>query len=85
MCVCVFLNYSSALAVLTELHGVMVSREWIISRPLACRAIELSFLVTIVTPFAFQNFGSRETCHAVNGNVDWKFGVVFIWTKKIGN
>lgn len=82
---CVFPDYWSALAVLIELHGVMASREWIISRPLAFGAIELSFLVTIVTPFAFQNFGSRETCHAVNGNVDWKFGVVFIRTKKIGN
>lgn len=74
------------------LHGLwlfllncMVSwrAEWIISRPLAYRAMELSFLVTIVTPFALRNFSSRETCSAVNGNVDWQFGVVFIWSKRL--
>lgn len=64
-------------------HGEQ--RELTIYKPLACWEIELSFLVTIVAPFAFNNFGSRETCHAVNGNVDWKFGVVFRWSKKIGN
>lgn len=66
------------MTVLTELHSIMVNREWAIWKPLACCEIELSFLVVIVAPFAFHSSGSRETCHAVNGNVDWKFGVVFI-------
>ncbi len=79
------LNYFQAITVLIELHSIMVNREWAICKPLACWEIELSFLVGIVALFAFHNSGSRETCHAVNGNVDRKFGVVFIWTKKIAN
>lgn len=79
---CIICNYVLAIAVFIELHGIMANTEWAICKPLArYETQKLSFLVGIVAPFAFRIPSSRETCHAVNGNLDGTHiycGVVFI-------
>lgn len=74
------LNCVRAITSLIELHSIIMNRVG---------NLETSGLLVLfsrhLAHFTFHNSSSRETCHAVNENVDAKFGVVFIQTKKIAN